>query len=587
MPNVSNILGGVLGSVISMILSILNLTVWAVILAAVLYYLGQRYFPRLVPDLQTLRQNASMPRRLRLILPDEIQQDQRRLTGLGLFLMGVILMLTGSKIIGMLIMAGLFCYLLVIEIKSWVAKQTWVSIADDGAYPVEFRIDDVSEEFDGQVISDVVALDPEGSIGVLGAARSGKTQAMYVIAYQMVQESMEVDDHREATFITYDRKDDWQTFLPNDQTIRIAGEDPTHIWNLFREIEAETDFDVMSRLIFPEAHESGGADFFPKAARQLFSAGCKYLWREFEDQSAGDPSNADLIRFFRRSREEMHEALSKYDDLIAATSAIDPNAESQAAGVFASVQQEIQDTFVGSFGESPEDAEKPVFSFREYNENPANRFVLLDHQQRLGDAVDNIFRYFIDRSTRLGLESEEKMSYFILDEFARVPHLRNIGELVSVGPGKNCNAMIALQSKTQLSHNYGREKANSILAGLLTQIILRLNDDESIDHAKAVTGVRHVSNTPNNSFRPFEEVDETKRQQNDFAGGEFLSFSDGECIIKRKDGWARGYIPMLQDQMWKIDEAHGWDKPAEDDRSIDQSSKSVTPEVTSEVGADD
>lgn len=576
-----------LSGFIDVVKSLLNVTVWAVILGALAYVLGRRYFSRLVPSLDTLHQQAYLPRRVRLLLPTQAVEEPRRLTGLAIFVMGIILLATGSEIAGMLFLAGLLGYLLVMEIKSWMAKRVWMEIVEDEAYPIEFRIEEVSEEFDGQVLSDVLALDPEGSIGVIGAARSGKTQAMYVIAYQMVQESKRLDDHLKATFVAYDRKDDWKTFLPEDETIRLAGEDPTHIWNLFREVETETEFDVMARLMFPKAHESAGNDFFPKAARQLFSAACKYLWREFEEQGAGRPSNADLVKFFRRSREEMHEALSEYDDLTAATAALDPDAEGQAAGVFASVQQEIADSFVAAFGESPDEAGKPAFSFREYNEQPADRFVILDHQQRLGDSIDNIFRYFIDRSTRLGLDSESRMSYFILDEFAQVPHLRNIEELVSVGPGKNVNAIVALQSKTQLTHNYGSEQANSILAGLLTQIILRLNDDESIDHAKSITGVRHVSSGSTDSFRPFEEVnDEPMREQNDFAGGEFLSFSDGECVVKRKDGWAHGYMPMLQQQKWKIDAAHGWDKPATPDKAVKQSS-SAPQQVTSEVSSDD
>jgi hypothetical protein len=581
-----------LDGVITTAQSILNITTWILLIAAVAYLLLHRFLPRVVPDISTVRNHITLPRRIRLLLPNHINSPDWILSGVVLAA-GVILLTTGSPRVGTIILVALGAYVLVGQIKSWITKRTWISMADEGEYPLEYQIEKVSDDFDGQVLADVIALDPEGSIGVLGAARSGKTQTMYCIAYQMVQESRRLPERQKTTFVVYDRKDDWKKFLPGDRTIRLAGDNPTHLWNLFREVEEDTDFDVMSRLLFPEAHESGGNDFFPKAARQLFSASCKYLRREFEEQDEGVPSNADLVQFFQRSREEMHEALSTYDDLTAATSAIDPDAEGQAAGVYASVQQEIQDSFVGSFGKSPEEAEKPAFSFREYNEQPDDRYVLLDHQQRLGDAIDNIFRYFIDRSTRLGLEHGSQMSYFILDEFARVPHLRNIGELVSVGPGKNVKTMVALQSKSQLTQNYSNEQANSILAGLLTQIIMRLNDEASIDHAKTITGVRHVSNSPEpmmtkpDSDEPLlsgpletESPNEVLQEQNDFAGGEFLSFADGESVIKRKDGWARGYMPMLQDQKWKIDKAHGWHQSAEQEqeqRSPEQSDHAPTP----------
>lgn len=64
--------------------------------------------------------------------------------------------------------------------------------------------------------------------------------------------------------------------------------------------------------------------------------------------------------------------------------------------------------------------------------------------------------------------------------------------LCNVGRGNNCQAIISLQSVAQLQDTYSKERANALLSGMSTSIILRLGDAESMEFARTAI-VEHGS----------------------------------------------------------------------------------------------
>jgi len=139
-----------------------------------------------------------------------------------------------------------------------------------------------------------------------------------------------------------------------------------------------------------------------------------YLHREAQ-ASDTTPTNADLVAFVQSTdKQEMHERLTDHSDLTAAASAIDPDSERQAAGVYANFQQVIADLFRGDF------AEAGSSRFGEYMDDPQGRTLLLDFPITEGDAVQPAFRFFIDWAARFAL-ADDQDTYFVLDEFARLP----------------------------------------------------------------------------------------------------------------------------------------------------------------------
>jgi hypothetical protein len=382
-----------------------------------------------------------------------------------------------------------------------------------------------------------------GSILALGATRSGKTEAAKHIVDQMRA-------GEDEPMVVYDHKNDYQDFLEGRGTPfdRLSPRDSDVTWNIFREIETDQDADEIARAIFASAGESS---YFDVAGRQVFAAMLTYLRQEGEE-SGEPPTNADLVSFLQETdRETVYECLCEYDTLTGAASHLDPDSSRQASGVYASVQRQINDTFVGDF------AKDGQFSIREYMNDPQGRALVLDYPYREGATTTPLFRLLIDLAAREALDEGDQGSYFVLDEVAQIPHLSRLDELVNVGAGRNIQVLVTLQSVAQLRDGYGKDAAEAILSGFLSAIILRCADSASVEFARERIGTRFVERTASVEkatvgSRRRRRQKTIRRETKDseeypFAKGEITEWRPGEGVVVRPDSWAHGRIKMLDD----------------------------------------
>ena len=399
-----------------------------------------------------------------------------------------------------------------------------------------------------ELIPSAVSVETPTSVLALGTTGSGKTEVGKTLAYQMAG-----DSRADEPTVIYDHKDDYQEFFnvaTNREIIRITPEESAHTWNLFREVEREGDYDEIARSLFPVGDD--GDSFFDKAARQVFAAACIALEREHGRDSL---SNEALVSLFEStSRDDMHDVFEE-NNLQAAATALDPDAGRQASGVYATVQQKVSEIFIDDFASSGE------FSVREYMANPAGRVLVFDYPQRRGKSVRPVFRFLIDHAAELSLDDKDRGGTFILDEFARVPYLKRVDELLNVGRGQGVQVLLTLQSVAQLYDNYGKSAGKSMLAGLVNRVILRLGDDESVDYARSVIGTEFTEYTAHESsggeFGSGRR--ETKEEEeHHFAKGEFVKWDPGHGVFIDTSTWMYGYFPMLNPALARIiDEAHG------------------------------
>jgi hypothetical protein len=373
-----------------------------------------------------------------------------------------------------------------------------------------------------------------GSILALGASRSGKTEAAKHIVSQMRADETE-------PMIVYDHKDDYQDFLDERGTpfdrLSTSGSDVT--WNVFREIKDERDADEIARALFASAGED---TYFDRGGRQVFAAILKLLYRDEEDMS-----NADLIGLFENSdRAEIYELLVEADGLMSAASHLDPESSRSASNVYASIQERVNDVFVGDIAKSGD------FSIREYMHDPEGRALVLDYPYREGESTTPLFRLLIDLAAREALDDGDRGSYFVLDEIAQVPALSRLDELVNVGAGRSIQVLVTLQSVAQLREGYGKDAAEAILSGFLSAIILRCGDEASVQFARERIGTQFVERTASvekatvgSRHRRRQKTirRETKpSEEHPFAKGEITEWRPGEGVVVRPDSWAHGRI---------------------------------------------
>lgn len=395
--------------------------------------------------------------------------------------------------------------------------------------------------------ANAVALLPY-SVLLLGATRSGKTEAAKHIVQQMLNR------FGDGVMVVFDYKTDYQDFFDalGIDYIRLSLRDSTHVLNLFDEFADELDVDEFARAMFPDGggrRDGGSAEHFEDVARQTFAAVLKMLRRERDDLSTATVRNY----FEQSSAEEIHNDLTAHNDLRAAQSALNTeNNAKHAQNTYITLQKRVSEVFVGDFGRAPEDGERS-FSFRDAYENPPRKPIVLDFPKDKGASTAPLFRFYLDWAARFALDDSRRQDYFILDEFARIPHLRKIGDLLNVGAGDRVQVVVALQSVSQMYANYGRDNGEALLSGLVTKILLRANDSETVDFIRESIGTEFVEYTQHveKRYSPLQEreveVDrETKEEEEHvFAKGDVRKWDPGVGAVVLPNKWAFGYIPQL------------------------------------------
>lgn len=405
------------------------------------------------------------------------------------------------------------------------------------------------------------------SILLLGATRSGKTEAAKHIVHQMLLR------FNTGVMVVFDYKDDYQRFFDalGIDYITLSLRDSTHIPNLFREFDDELDVDEFARAVFPGGggrRDGGSAEHFNKVSRQTFAAVLKMLRRERDN-----PDNATVLRYFMRSSpEDIFNDLREYDDFAAATSALNVEANAKhAQDTYSTLHSTVEEVFAGDFARSPNDVGKQAFSFREAYENPPDKPIVLDFPKNKGDSTKPLFRFYLDWAARFALDNQQRQDYFILDEFARIPNLRKIGDLLNVGAGDRVQVVVALQSVSQMYANYGRDRGNALLSGLVSKVLLRANDSDTVEFIRNSIGTEFVEYTKHverddmgNEVRRETKEEEEHR----FSKGQIRKWSPGVCAIVLPDRWAKGYSPQLDGGYASLYERaiHGPIEAADDER---------------------
>lgn len=385
------------------------------------------------------------------------------------------------------------------------------------------------------------------SILLLGATRSGKTEAAkHIVRQQLLR-------FGDGVMVVFDYKRDYQDFFDalGIDYIRLSLRDSTHVPNIFREFDDEMAIDEFARGMFPDGggrRDGGSAEHFDDVARQTFAAILKMLWRDRDD-----PDNATVRQYFLASDPEaIFEDLSAHDDLVAARSSmnVETNAK-HAQNTYITLQKQVKEVFVGDFARSPADGEQ-AFSFREAYESPPGKPIVLDFPKNKGDSTKPLFRFYLDWAARFALDNSQRQDYFILDEFARIPNLRKIGDLLNVGAGDRVQVVCALQSVNQMYANYGRDRGNALLSGLVSKILLRANDSDTVEFIRDSIGTefqeytKHVEKTDHGHVKRRETKEEEEHR---FSKGQIRKWQPGVGAIVLPDRWAKGYMPQLDSSL--------------------------------------
>lgn len=435
--------------------------------------------------------------------------------------------------------------------SSW--GDTWKfagEIGDRFVLPLRETSDDRGDANDSRLVT----MDRDRSILVLGETGAGKSETMKLLSYQ-------IRDGPDDAFVIFDFKDEFRRFFDDEETeiVRLSLSESTHYWNVFEEVEDESEFSEIARAFFADSEGSeSGDEFFEPVARQVFTAILTYLYREGK-RTGETPTNADIVEFLRKDQEEIVAELtqSRHADLSSVRRYLDPDASKQAIGVLSTVERTVNEVFVQDFGRGRRDIDGDGFAIRNYMEDPDGRRLVLDYPIAQGESVAPAFKFFIDWAMRYGLDTPERQSYFLLDEFQRVPPLERVEDLINTGRSLNAQAILGVQSVAQVKDTYGEDTANAVLSGLAQQVLMRVGDQDSIEYVRQQVGQERRSEVSVSFSDDGEREASQMRNETEhpFTESELRQFDTGQAVLTSEDGWVNGWLVMLEEVKSELDRA--------------------------------
>lgn len=364
----------------------------------------------------------------------------------------------------------------------------------------------------------------------IGATGSGKSNA-FCFTMVGIRDSMGPND---LAFV-FDPNGDYRRrfFRPGDLVIG-AGKNLEKRWNILAEIWSRNSREEIDELALNEichglfretADHPASNPFFDKAGRIV----CKgAMWHLARDRAN---TNARLRAFWdSKLLQEIHGLLASDPRTRGLLNFIPINAEQQTAGVIALIKGVIEDVLQAGF------AEPGDISIRAEVRRKGGRFVFLDYDVAASSTIDPGYSILLDlaisEALRVGQEAKEASGkpngrvWFILDEFSRLPRLRQLEKGLTYGRGLNLRFILGTQNHGQIKSTYG-EGAASILSALNLVFAFRVADADTRNWIQGFGGrTRRILAVRGERFDPTETVFEA----NTVEDKDMLCLEPGEAI---------------------------------------------------------
>jgi type IV secretion system coupling TraD/TrwB family protein len=334
----------------------------------------------------------------------------------------------------------------------------------------------------------------ETNILFLGGIGAGKTNAMKHLIRQFRGRNR-ADD----VFVFFDAKGDFHRdfYRPGDATISSTPDtDPGGVvWNIFRDLaddprqRAEQALEIASTIFSDQLESAGQNTFFAAAARDIF-AGVLELMAAGQSEVA-TPSNRDLRETLEGSADELralfegNEELAetdRYVEGLAGTARYLEGGGPQVQSFLAFLQLTLRSAFAGAFRQTGD------FSVGDFVRRRGGRALFIEYDISVGSSLLPVYRVLMDMALKeaLGFGRQRRRAgekapnfYFVLDEFALLPHLSHIGDGINFGRELGLRFLAATQNVNQLFRGYPGGAGESILSGFGTVLAFRLADEAS------------------------------------------------------------------------------------------------------------
>lgn len=372
---------------------------------------------------------------------------------------------------------------------------------------------------------------------LLGGTGCGKTNVFYYFL-QQIKNRMSKED----VMLVFDTKGDFYSKFYHQGDVVISNS-KQHVqnslkWNIYKEVLVDgwDDKDIFNNVyeithsLFKDAIERTSQQFFPSAARDLFSAILIAQVRlgkdDMEFRKRFFNNNALREYLDSLSVERLKKLLNPkvFLDLSSALMYLGDGQNDQALGVLAELQNVSRQIFIGEF------AEDGRFSVRNFVREKNGKTLFIEYDLAMGETLTPIYRLLFDLGLKeaMGRNKSNGNVYMICDEFKLLPNLQHIEDGVNFGRSLGVKIVAGLQSIEQLYEIYGESKGKNIAAGFSSVISFKSNDNSTREYVSDLYGKNIVLEQYKSSNNT---IVEDKREGRTVEDWELNSLRIGEAIV--------------------------------------------------------
>ena len=184
--------------------------------------------------------------------------------------------------------------------------------------------------------------------------------------------------------------------------------------------------------------------------------------------------------------------------------------------------------------EMSELADGPVAIFIDYRDE------VKVHYKIISLFIQDAYRYLIERATNSPCGKLETPFYFVLDEFANMPPLKDFETTISACAGRNIWFILVIQSYAQLNSVYGASVADIIRDNLNVHIFFGSNNPATLEAFSHECGQQTRISPLSALNGKSSEIDNYHIETIPLVPKSMLShFQPGECIITEANS---GYV---------------------------------------------
>ncbi len=314
---------------------------------------------------------------------------------------------------------------------------------------------------------------------IWGSVGAGKTQSMLRLILGAIARGDKV--------LVLDTKGDMTAALPNDPALIAPQDARSFVWNVAADCRVKQDARELAARFIPPSHDPMWSD----AAREIFIAcvaalqatkGADWSWADLRSAVISDASALSAM-----ARKYHPEALRLLEDPASRTT----------QSVLATLQAHMH--VVSALADAwPDSGAAPKFSVRGWLAmDEKARPIILQRDAQYPELsniwISGLLGLFASSVGSPSLtESTTRRVWLFLDEFPQLPRMNDFSTFLDVGRSKGVCVVLGAQDIAQIRAIYGRERADSWIGMVGTQVITRLNPGRGAEEASLMIGDQEI-----------------------------------------------------------------------------------------------